>query len=115
MLHRLHCDCAGLTSVETMPHMVRAHSLSPVRNAFAGDVRRSRGTLTYVSKPNTAPALLVIEDDRALREMLATLFTEEGYRVDTAHDGQQGRSCSWDRFVGPLTGDDAGTGRETLE
>ncbi|WP_235435886.1 response regulator transcription factor [Mycobacterium sp. EPa45] len=39
--------------------------------------------------PNT-PALLVVEDDRALSAMLATLFTDEGYRVDTAFDGQQG-------------------------
>jgi DNA-binding response OmpR family regulator len=43
-----------------------------------------------VSTPNPAPALLVVEDDRALSAMLATLFTEEGYRVDTAFDGQQG-------------------------
>ncbi|WP_227999529.1 response regulator transcription factor [Mycolicibacterium sp. P1-5] len=40
--------------------------------------------------PNVAPALLVVEDDRALSAMLTTLFTEEGYRVDTAFDGQQG-------------------------
>jgi two-component system response regulator QseB len=38
----------------------------------------------------TAPALLLVEDDRALSAMLAELFTEQGYRVDTAHDGQQG-------------------------
>ncbi|AKK27301.1 transcriptional regulator [Mycobacterium sp. EPa45] len=42
-----------------------------------------------VPTPNT-PALLVVEDDRALSAMLATLFTDEGYRVDTAFDGQQG-------------------------
>ncbi|MCX2929129.1 response regulator transcription factor [Mycobacterium sp. CVI_P3] len=41
-------------------------------------------------KPNAGPALLVVEDDRALSAMLATLFTDEGYRVDTAYDGQQG-------------------------
>jgi two-component system response regulator QseB len=34
--------------------------------------------------------LLVVEDDRALSGMLAELFTLEGYRVDTAYDGQQG-------------------------
>jgi two-component system response regulator QseB len=33
---------------------------------------------------------LVVEDDRALSGMLAQLFTDEGYRVDTAYDGQQG-------------------------
>jgi DNA-binding response OmpR family regulator len=34
--------------------------------------------------------LLIVEDDRALSAMLAELFTEEGYLVDVAHDGQQG-------------------------
>lgn len=34
--------------------------------------------------------MLVVEDDRALSGMLAQLFTDEGYRVDTAYDGQQG-------------------------
>jgi DNA-binding response OmpR family regulator len=34
--------------------------------------------------------LLIVEDDRALSVMLAELFTEEGYLVDVAHDGQQG-------------------------
>lgn len=37
-----------------------------------------------------APTLLIVEDDRALSAMLETLFREEGYRVDVAHDGQQG-------------------------
>ena len=43
-----------------------------------------------MSTPNTGPTLLVVEDDRALSGMLAELFIGEGYRVDTAHDGQQG-------------------------
>jgi DNA-binding response OmpR family regulator len=38
----------------------------------------------------TPPALLVVEDDRALSTMLAELFTAQGYRVDTSYDGQQG-------------------------
>ena len=37
-----------------------------------------------------APTLLIVEDDRALGEMLTDLFTNEGYLVDVAHDGQQG-------------------------
>jgi two-component system response regulator QseB len=36
------------------------------------------------------PRLLLVEDDRQLLAMLDTLLTEEGYRVDTAADGQQG-------------------------
>jgi two-component system response regulator QseB len=43
-----------------------------------------------VAVSNVVPALLVIEDDRALSAMLAVLLTDEGYRVDTAYDGQQG-------------------------
>ena len=44
----------------------------------------------YVTTPARSPALLVVEDDRSLSAMLAELFTDEGYRVDTAYDGQQG-------------------------
>ena len=32
----------------------------------------------------------MVEDDRALSALLAELFTDEGYQVDTAYDGQQG-------------------------
>ena len=38
----------------------------------------------------SAPALLIVEDDRALSAMLAELFTEQGYLVDIANDGQKG-------------------------
>lgn len=34
--------------------------------------------------------MLVVEDDRVLSGMLAQLFADEGYLVDTAYDGQQG-------------------------
>ncbi len=44
----------------------------------------------YVPSPQPQPALLLVEDDRALSAMLAELFTQQGYRVDTALDGQQG-------------------------
>ena len=37
-----------------------------------------------------APALLLVEDDRALSAMLVELLTGEGYLVQTAFDGQQG-------------------------
>lgn len=45
-----------------------------------------------------SPLLLVVEDDRSLSSMLVELFTSEGYRVDTAYDGQQGMHAG-------LTGD----------
>jgi DNA-binding response OmpR family regulator len=42
-----------------------------------------------VATSTPAVALLVVEDDRALSAMLAELFAEQGYRVDTAYDGQR--------------------------
>jgi len=43
-----------------------------------------------VSTPQLPPALLLVEDDRALSAMLVELFEKQDYRVDTAFDGQQG-------------------------
>jgi two-component system response regulator QseB len=43
-----------------------------------------------VAERRPAPTLLIVEDDRALGEMLTELFSNEGYLVDVAHDGQQG-------------------------
>lgn len=43
-----------------------------------------------MTDPISAPSLLVVEDDRALSAMLTELFTEQGYAVDSAYDGQQG-------------------------
>jgi DNA-binding NtrC family response regulator len=37
--------------------------------------------------------LLIVEDDRVLGDMLTDLFSNEGYLVDVAHDGQQGLHC----------------------
>ncbi len=36
------------------------------------------------------PQLLLVEDDPGLRTMLTQLLTEDGYRVETAADGQRG-------------------------
>ncbi len=36
------------------------------------------------------PTVLIVEDDRQLCVMLDELFTDEGYAVDVAHDGQRG-------------------------
>ncbi len=44
----------------------------------------------YVSTGQPGPALLLVEDDRELSAMLVELFTDQGYCVDTAFDGQQG-------------------------
>ena len=43
-----------------------------------------------MATPTSAPALLVVEDDRALSAMLIDLFAEQGYRAEAAYDGQQG-------------------------
>ncbi|WP_327002205.1 response regulator transcription factor [Dactylosporangium sp. NBC_01737] len=39
---------------------------------------------------DTAPALLLVEDERELSDMLVEVLTDEGYRVDRAGDGQSG-------------------------
>lgn len=56
----------------------------------SGPVSASAWHSRYVSAGQPGPALLLVEDDRALSAMLVELFTEQGYRVDTAFDGQQG-------------------------
>jgi two-component system response regulator QseB len=43
-----------------------------------------------VADRTAGPTLLIVEDDRALSAMLVELFTDEGYGVDVAYDGQQG-------------------------
>lgn len=43
-----------------------------------------------MASSDAADTLLIVEDDRALSAMLAELFTDEGYAVDEAHDGQHG-------------------------
>ncbi|RDH80238.1 DNA-binding response regulator [Mycolicibacterium moriokaense] len=43
-----------------------------------------------MATPTSGAAVLIVEDDRALSAMLSDLFAEQGYRVDTAYDGQQG-------------------------
>jgi DNA-binding response OmpR family regulator len=42
-----------------------------------------------VASSDNAGSLLVVEDDRALNSMLTELFTDEGYAVDVAYDGQR--------------------------
>ncbi|MCV7354842.1 response regulator transcription factor [Mycolicibacterium fluoranthenivorans] len=44
----------------------------------------------WVSDGQSAPLLLVVEDDPALSRLLTDLFVDEGYQVDVAADGQQG-------------------------
>ena len=42
------------------------------------------------STTTTAPRVLLVEDDTALADMLTRLLSEEGYRVESAVDGQRG-------------------------
>jgi two-component system, OmpR family, response regulator QseB len=48
---------------------------------------------TVSERPPTVPGrirLLVVEDDHDTADLLAELFTEEGYEVEVANDGQRG-------------------------
>lgn len=53
-----------------------------IMNAIMGPV--DEGSSIYPSR------LLLVEDDRALAEMLASTFTADRYAIDLAHDGQRG-------------------------
>lgn len=59
-------------------------SLRPVARDAA-----ETGRLWSASSP-THPAILCVEDDTTLRELLATVLGQSGYRVDVAEDGQAG-------------------------
>jgi DNA-binding response OmpR family regulator len=39
---------------------------------------------------STKQCVLVVDDDASIRDLYTTLFTDEGYRVETATDGQDG-------------------------
>jgi two-component system OmpR family response regulator len=41
------------------------------------------------SPPNAIPHLLVVDDDREIRDLLAKFLTKNGYRVTTARDGPE--------------------------
>jgi len=59
------------------------------------DVLSSRDTVT-------APCVLVIDDDPNIRSVYATLLLDEGYRVETAINGQDGLnqlSCAPDLIL----------------
>jgi DNA-binding response OmpR family regulator len=43
--------------------------------------------LGMTAAPDARPLILVVDDDRDLRELLASLLEDEGYRTSTAVDG----------------------------
>src|SRR5271168_4190847 len=45
------------------------------------------------SNADTAPRILIIDDEAAIRESLETLLLLEGYAVDLAPEGQAGLRC----------------------
>ncbi len=46
-----------------------------------------------MEKKSSGPAVLVVDDDKSLREFLEIFFTREGYRVFTAGSGQAALAC----------------------
>jgi two-component system response regulator QseB len=67
------------------------HGNGQVALVFAGR-RCQRGLVAGTSGTADPPSrrLLLIEDDRELAHMLVDLFTEQGYTVDLALEGQRG-------------------------
>ena len=49
--------------------------------------------------PDTAPHVLVVDDDRRLRELLARYLTDQGFRVTVAASAAEGLALA--RSVGP--------------
>lgn len=73
--------------------MARSRGLrGAVASRDLGRFQDSPGTLTPVIEHDgaLAPKLLIVEDDRALTELLRELFGAEGYVVTVAQDAQQG-------------------------
>ena len=95
VVHRVHSESAG-AAPPTSEKGDTGHGsngggtfFEPCKNCFPWRHRRLLAP-SLGATPDLAPALLVVEDDRALSALLVELLTGEGYRVDTAYDGQQG-------------------------
>ena len=58
-------------------------------------------TLSALS--DTAPHLLVVDDDRRIRDLLLRFLLAEGYRVTTAETAVEARRTAPDAAVGVLT------------
>ena len=50
--------------------------------------RQENSNATPGAGSHRAPTLLIVEDERPIRELLQTLLTDQGWHVDTAADGQ---------------------------
>jgi two-component system phosphate regulon response regulator PhoB len=50
----------------------------------------TRAVVSHVPMPMSRPRILLVEDERALTEVLAYNLKREGYEVIIAHDGQEG-------------------------
>src|SRR5438270_13814630 len=68
---------------------------SRVPTAFAGRAERGGRMQTRtqaVALPDDAPHLLVVDDDRAIRDLLSRFLNREGYRVTTADTAADARA-----------------------
>jgi DNA-binding response OmpR family regulator len=78
--------------IDFLPHIGNSHVRDPPLlfdlPQFCGPVARTHCS-TGLTVPLTPPHILVVEDDSALREMLVSLFTSEGFSARGASDGAE--------------------------
>lgn len=88
------CDEAMMSSFQCRcPPADCELDLPPWCRTVLGGLCESRGRLACMTQTRPAipaPAVLLVEDDRQLADMLTTLLVEEGYHVDVAEGGQAG-------------------------
>jgi DNA-binding response OmpR family regulator len=77
----------SLTTTAIRSNTDLAHHVSP--HGVVTDSQNALGFKLLPASP-TGPTLLVIEDDQDLRWLLALIFTEKGYQVIQAEDGEEG-------------------------
>src|SRR5262245_35367208 len=61
------------------------------RSAYAEDASRPMSTVP-AALPDDAPHLLVVDDDRVIRNLLSRFLVAEGYRVTTAETAADARA-----------------------
>lgn len=54
------------------------------------EMTRPAAAKSFLAKPGKPIALLLVDDDKELCEMMKEFFVERGHRLDWAHDGRQG-------------------------
>jgi excisionase family DNA binding protein len=86
-------------NLQTLHRLIKIGQIPPVRvgrewlfrksdiDGWMESIRESGLEARSLGGPNERPGILVVDDDPAIRELLAKALTAAGYRVDLAADG----------------------------